>query len=192
MFSAWLWGCTCIGGALFIANARLWEANEELPWFVPGTYRLVGVVLVAVGAWSILRSNRLLSSIDVLAGSERPRLLFRVRRNIPLPFIPSKKLIVDLSDVVVDQRVVVQLGQPHHDVSAEGGILASTFHGIKTSILRFFNGFRQFWFSDGVLRVHVRGRRGFWKIDTYGWHMDNGEVLWQTLKVSDVGGSIYG
>ena len=184
--TAWMAGFISFGGAWIIINLGLHQANEELPWFVPGTYSVVIVLLVAMGGWSILRSSRLLSAIEILPGQDRARLLLSVRRNIPLPFIKPKTLTVDASDVMMGRRLVRPLVEPIP--------LAGSFRDRKTSIIkeiarrlnlmlfRYFVGARQFVLSDGIMSIRVRGQRGTWKLDTYGWFLAGGDRLLEVIK----------
>jgi hypothetical protein len=174
MSAAWIAGAMCLSGALLIFNLKLHEANNELHWLVPIAYRVSGVFLVMVGSWSILRSSRLVSSIEVLRRNGKAMLLFKVRRNIPLPFIKPKEMIVDASDVVLHRRMVLPMGPPP-DLRSSTGIPSQ----ILAAPHRFFAGTRQFILSDGIVKISVTGRGGLWKVDSNGWFLDGGNRLFE-------------
>lgn len=122
---------------------------------------------------------------------EKPRLLLKVRRNLPLPFIPPKQMMVDLSDVAIDQRTIARMGTPYAEVSPEGDAIVWAWRRLQVGLYRFFNGVRQFWFFDGILRLQIRGKSGIWKLDTNGWLLEDGQALQELVKISDLDGSIY-
>lgn len=175
--AAWTAGALCLGGALIISSQRLYEANPGLPWFVPGVYRIVAIFMVAFGTWAILRSSRLISSIEILPGKEKARLLFSIRRNIPLPFIKPKKMTLYASDITLERKVVTMMGQPPADAGSLG--IARRISG---TLFSFFAGSRQFFFSDGIVNVHVAGHKGTWKLDWNGLFLDGGRPLFQLVK----------
>lgn len=178
MFAAWVGGITCVGGALLILHLKLHEENKELPWFVPISYRIVIVFLVAVGSWSIIRSSRLISSIEMLRLNGKAQLVLKVRRNIPLPFIRPKEITVDASDVVLQRQMVTPMGRPPRDPRSFTGI-ASRIGAVPH---RFFTSARQFIFSDGIIQLSVLGRDGKWKVDSNGLFLDHGKLLFDVVK----------
>ncbi len=186
MCMAWIGGVICFGGTLIILNQRLYEENKELPWFVPGTYRIVAVCLVALGGWSIARSSRLISSIEILPGNDKARLLFKIRRNIPLPLIKPKEMIVHVSDVSFQRRVVAFMGRPPPNTGSWGnldkGFIIGIAGRISAALLRFFAGARQFIFSDGIIKVSMQGQGGIWKLDSNGLFHDGGRPLFEMVK----------
>lgn len=186
MCMAWIGGVTCFAGTLMILNQRLYEANKELPWFVPSIYRVVAVFLVALSGWSISRSSRLISSIEILPGKDKARLLLKVRRNIPLPFIKPKKMTVHASDVSFQRRVVAALGRPPNDAAnLDKGFMTGIASGISATLYRFFAGSRQFILSDGIIKVSVKGHGGIWKLDANGLFLDGGGPLFELVKIKD-------
>lgn len=178
MFAAWIGGITCVAGALLILHLKLHEANKELPWFVPSIYRIVIVFLVAIGSWSIIRSSRLISSIEMLRVNGKAQLVLKVRRNIPLPLIRPKEITVNASDVVLQRTIVTPMGRPLRD--------PRTFTGLASRIgaapHRFFASARQFIFSDGIIQLSVLGRDGTWKVDSNGLFLDRGRPLFDVVK----------
>ncbi len=170
MWSAWMAGVICFTGVYFILSTNLYELNVELPWFVPIAYRLSAIVLVAMGSFSILRSSRLLSSIEILPGKDHATLLFKIRRNIPLPFIKHRVLTAPVSDVSVERRVVVS-GQspalePRDLGDLEKNIIIIILRRLTLAASRFVAGAKQFMFSDRIIFLHIKGHRGTWKLDS--------------------------
>lgn len=176
MSAAWFGGVVCIGGGLLIIHMGLVEANDELPFFVPGVYRVVVFFLAALGSFSISRSFRLISSIEILPRNGKAMLLLNVRRNIPLPFIKPKTMALHLSDVSLGRKMVAAIGQPVPDASSLG--MASR---LSIMLFRFFAGVRQFVFSDGLAHLHVKGHSGTWKLDSKGLFVDGGRPLFSLV-----------
>lgn len=185
LFAAWVGGASCLGGALLILNLKLYEANKELPWFVPGAYRMTGVFLVAISVWSIARSSRLIYSIQLLAGNGNPRLLLKIRRNLPLPFVKPREMTVLTSDVTLKRRMVAPMGRPPQVANLDRGYITSIPSRIGAALSRFFASARQFVFSDGIVKVSVEGRGGIWKLDSNGLFLDGGNRLWEVVKFVD-------
>lgn len=174
---AWFAGAACIGSALVLAKMGMLGENQELPWFVPGTYRVVAVLLVALGCFSISRSFRLISSIEILARNDKAMLLLKVRPNIPLPFIKPKHMALHLSDVAFRHRMAAEIGQPVPDASSSG-----MARRISIALFRFFVGVRQFMNSDGLAHLYVNGYTGTWKLDVKGFFLDGGRPLFDLVK----------
>lgn len=174
--AAWLGGVVCIGGGLLIIDMGLVEANDELPSFVPSSYRVSVIFLFALGCFSISKSFRLISSIEILPRNGKAMLLLNVRRNIPLPFIKPKPLVLHLSDVSLSRRMVAAIGQPVPDASSSG--IASR---IRTAPYRFFVGVRQFISSDRLAHLHVKGHSGTWKLDSNGLFPHGGRPLFSLV-----------
>jgi hypothetical protein len=189
MCTGWLAGAVCFAGALIILNQRLYEQNKELSWIVPVAYRIVVIFLVALSGWSIIRSSRLLSSIEILPGPNKAKLLLRVRRNIPLPFIKPKALIVDTSDLSLGRGVIAAMERSVPDARSSGnldsGILSRIRKRISISLFRFFAGARQYIFSDGIIQVYVEGYSGAWKLDSKGHFLDGGVPFFHLVKFKD-------
>jgi hypothetical protein len=185
MFGAWVGGAVCFGGALLIVNLRLYEENKELSWFVPVAYRLAAIFLVAIGGWSVVRSSRLISSVEILRGNGKAQLVLNVRRNVPLPFIRTQKIIVPASDVILHRRMVAHMGRPPYDPSdlknLREGFVIGTASRVVAAFYRFFAGVRQFIFSDGLIQLAIQGRGGVWKLDSNGLFLDGGNPLFEAV-----------
>ena len=192
MYMAWMSGMMCVGGVFVILYTKLHEANAELPWFVPMAYRMSIIVLVGMASWSILRSSRLLSSIEILPGKDQARLLFKIRRNIPLPLIKPKVLIVPASDVSLERRVVASMGSPVLNAgsmgSLDGNIVIRIARHVAGAFSRFFVGARQFFFDDGIIYVHVKGHSGKWKLDSNGLLPDGDQLFLKIVRIEDMEG----
>lgn len=181
MCTAWMAGTISFGGALIILNQRLYEANEHLPWFVPSAYRIVAVFLLALGGWAVLRPSRLISSIEILPVNNKAHLLFKIRRNIPLPFIKPRQMTVAVSDVIVGRRVVADMAQPPPAAGSSGKGISK---GVSFWFFRLFTGARQFIFFEGIIKLGFKGHGGIWKLDTNGLFSDGGR-LFQMIKFED-------
>jgi hypothetical protein len=185
MFAAWVGGAICFGGALLIVNLRLYEENKELAWFVPVAYRLAAIFLVAIGGWSVVRSSRLISSVEILRGNGKAQLVLNIRRNVPLPFIRTQKMIVPASDVIFHRRMVAHMGRPPYDPSDLKNLRKGFIIGIASRVIaafyRFFAGVRQFIFSDGLIKLAIQGRGGLWKLDSNGLFLDGGKPLFEVV-----------
>ncbi len=189
MFTGWIGGIICFAGAFAILNQRLYEENEELHWTVPVGYRLSAIFLVGLSGWAVARSSRRISSIEILPGKNKARLILNVRRNIPLPFIKPRSMNVLASHVTLQRRVITPMGRPPQDARSSGNSDESFVLGIARSIstvpYRFFAGARQFIFSDGIIKVSIEGHGGTWKLDGNGRFLDGGARLFDIVKFED-------
>lgn len=178
MGMAWVAGAMCLGGALIILDQRLYEGNKDLPWFVPGAYRIVAVFLISIGGWAVLRPSRLISSIEIMPGNNRARLLFRIRRNLPVPFIKPRRMTVNFSDVSVQRRVVVGPWEPAQRAALSGqpgeGIMKRLANGVSGVFSSLLIGARQFLYYDRIIKLSVKGYGGAWKVDSTGLFSDGG------------------
>ena len=189
MYAGWMGGIVCLGGALLILNEDVYEANKELPWFVPGAFRVSAVFLIGIAGWAIARSARRISSIQILPGNDKARLVLNVRRNIPLPFITPQRMTVLASDVTLQRKVVMPLGKRFLAAPSlrnpDQSFVLGVARSIGAALSRFFAGARQFIFSDGIIWVSIKGRGGSWKLDGNGRFPDNGNRLTKMVKVED-------
>jgi hypothetical protein len=189
MWSAWMPGVICICGVFLILSTNLYAENAELHWFVPVAYRMSAIVLVAIGSWSILRSSSLLSSIEILPGKDQARLLFKIRRNVPLPFIKPREIIASAADVTLERKIVTFIGSPILEASRletrDGNIVIRIARRISLAVSRFFAGARQFMVSEGIIYLHIKDHRGRLKLDANGLHPEGGPLFLKMVKYED-------
>ncbi len=187
MCAAWMGGILCLAGALTFLNEKVHEASKELPWFVPAAFRISAIFLVGMAGFAITRSARLISSIEILPGNDKARLVLNVRRNIPLPLIKPKKLIVLASDVTLQRKVVTPMGEQVQTTSrlenSRKSFILEVARSISAALSRFFVGVRQFIFMDGIIWVSLKGRGGSWKLDSYGRFPEDGDRLMKLVKM---------
>jgi hypothetical protein len=189
MFAGWIGGVMCLFSTLVILNQKLYEKNKELPWIVPIGYRLSAIFLIGLGGWAIARSSRRISSIEVLPGNDKARLIINVRRNIPLPYIKPRRLNVLASDVTLHRRLVNFMGEPYQEDPSfrkpSGSFIRDITRSISTTIYIFFAGFRQFIFSDGMIYVYIEGYGGTWKLDGYGLFPEDTKPFYEFIRLED-------
>ncbi|KAF7510675.1 hypothetical protein GJ744_006041 [Endocarpon pusillum] len=189
MYAGWMGGLICLGGALLLLNEDVYDAKKELPWFVPGVFRVSAVLLIGFAGWAVARSARRISSIQILPGNDKARLVLNVRRNIPLPFIKPQRMTVLASDVTLQRKVVIPMGKQFQAAPSlrnpDQSFIRRVARSIGAALSRFFSGARQFICSDGIIWVSIKGRGGSWKLDGYGRFPENGDRLMKMVQMED-------
>jgi hypothetical protein len=188
MFASWTAGLMCFASAIYIINQRFYEDNEGLPRWVPFAYRITACFWIGIGSFAITRAHRRISSIDILPGNNQARLIINVRRNIPLPYIRPRRLNVLASDVTLHRRLVIPMGKVLDGSSltkSDKGFVLRIARSISTILYNFFDGVRQFLFSDGMIALSIEGYGGTWKLDIYGQCPDNAKPLHEVIRLED-------
>lgn len=177
-------GTFCLTCGLLTVVMDAAEDYTDLPWYVPVTARF-GVVIVLGGAGvAFLRTSRLISSVELVRVKDRARIMFKVRRNIPLPFIPPRRLVVDFSDVIVQRRLVVLMDWSGRKIQEKwaSGVQLRLAERIKLMLFHFYASTKQFFDSSGLIYLYIKGRKGFWKLSAYGLALDGGQPFHELVE----------
>jgi hypothetical protein len=194
MCTGWIKGLLSFTCAFIMIDLRFWEQFpefEEAPRWTILVFRLSSIFLIVLGSWAITRASRRISSIEILPGSDQPRLIINVRRNIPLPYIKPRRLNVLASDVTIHRRLVIPFTpiEKAPDESSltksDKGVIRGIARSISTMLYSIFAGVRQFIYLDGVASLSIKGYGGTWKLDIYGQFLDGGKPLYKILRMRD-------
>ena len=89
------------------------------------------------------------------------------------------------SDITLSRQVVIPMEQPQWIVPGlsyhDDGFFKGVARRISVVLFRFFAGARQFIFSDGFMKVSVKGHGGVWKLDSNGLYLDGGIPLFEVV-----------
>ena len=112
---------------------------------------------------------------------DRVKMLVTVRRMIPLPFVPPKKVVTDPVDFVLPSRMVAQLAIPtwldSQGMEISGSLSSRIVKRISLAFWTFFAGMRKVFTHEGFLDVTINGTKGLWKLDTAGDFASGGRNL---------------
>jgi hypothetical protein len=179
--ATFLSGSLCLIGAVATSSTELWKAQEGLPWWVNTANRLGIICFAFLGGWIVLRATRHITSIKLMLKDDRVKMLVTVRRMIPLPFVPSKKLVTDPVDFILPSRMVAQLAIPtwldSQGTEISGSLPSRIVKRISLALWTFFAGMRKVFTHEGFLDVTINGTNGFWKLDTAGDFANGGRNL---------------
>ena len=129
----------------------------------------------------MLRATRHITSIKLMLKDDRVKMLVTVRRMIPLPFVPPKKLVTDPVDFILPSRMVAQLAIPtwldNQGTEISGSLSSRIVKRISLSLWTFFAGMRKVFTHEGFLDVAINGTNGLWKLDTTGDFASGGRNL---------------
>jgi hypothetical protein len=152
------------------------EKSTELPWWVFLVNRFVAVFLVGAAGIIYLRASKLITSMELVPGKDRVRVLLKVRRNVPLPFIAPRRVVVDIPDVTIERKVVAPMELRDEEIKEciAKGIQLRLSKRIRLAIYRFFAGAKQFFDSSGIIYLYIKGQKGTWKLSAYGNIVEGG------------------
>ena len=164
---------------------RFWEPQPGFPWWIATANRLGMACFALMGGWVVLRATRHITSIKLIRNGEAVKMLVTVRRIVPLPFVPPKKIITNPTDLVLPSRMVAQLAIPQWADVEIGDIKGSLPSRIlkRTSIAlwTFFAGSRKVFTNEGFMDVSINGQSGSYKLDTDGKFAKGGRSLLQIV-----------
>jgi hypothetical protein len=179
--ATFLTGTMCLFGAAATSSTELWKPQEGLPWWINTAYRLGIICFAFLGGWIVLRATRHITSIKLMPKGERVKILVTVRRMIPLPFVPPKKIVTDPVDFVLPSRMVAQVAIPTWLGSQEpkitGPLSSRIAKRISLALWTYFAGMRKVFTHEGFLDVKIKGTNGLWKLDTAGNFAGKGRNL---------------
>jgi hypothetical protein len=112
---------------------------------------------------------------------DRVKMLVTVRRMIPLPFVPPKKVVTDPVDFILPSRMVAQLAIPtwldSQGMEISGSLSSRIVKRIGLAFWTFFADMRKVFTHEGFLDVTINGTKGLWKLDTAGDFASGGRNL---------------
>lgn len=171
----------CFTGALITSSTELWKAQAGLPWWINTANRLGIMCFAFLGGWMVLKAARHITSIRLMLQDDHVKMLVTVRRMVPLPFVPSKKIVISPVDFLLPSRMVAQLTAPkwldHHDSDIRAPLPLRLVRRISLTLWTFFASMRKVFTHEGFLDVKVNGTNGCWKLDTAGDFAGGGRNL---------------
>jgi len=179
--ATFLSGSMCLIGAVATSSTELWKQQAGLPWWINTANRLGIICFAFLGGWIVLRATRHITSIKLMLKDDRVKMLVTVRRMIPLPFVPSKKLVTDPVDFILPSRMVAQLAIPkwldNQGTEFSGSLSSRIVKHISLTLWTYFAGMRKVFTHEGFLDVTINGTKGLWKLDTAGDFASGGRNL---------------
>ena len=117
--------------------------------------------------------------------NDRVKMLVTVRRMIPFPLVPSKKIVMDPIDFVLPSRMVAQMAMPswldNQGQKITGTLTSRIVNRISLALWTFFAGMRKVFTHEGFLDVTIHGTKGLWKLDTSGTFAKDGRNLFDIV-----------
>jgi hypothetical protein len=166
IFLASFLGCGgMVFGALVTFDNKQWRRQPGLPWW--STFaNITGIMAMGgLSAFCYWRGARLISSISVTArtADEVPVLLVKVRRYVPLPFVPPREIVVDPAKFVLPRDMVSQIGVPRwareESTDKSRSLLVQMIKRVQRSTFDVFAGMRKMLTREGIVRVSMTCRR---------------------------------
>jgi hypothetical protein len=189
--ATFLTGTMCLAGAALTSSTELWKAQAGLPWWINTANRLGIMCFAFLGGWIVLRATRHITSIKLLLRDDKVRMLVTVRRMIPLPFVPSKKIVTNPVDFVLPSRMVAQLAIPrwliNQDPEITGPLPLRIVKRISLMLWTYFTGMRKVFTHEGFLDVKINGTKGVWKLDAAGDFANGGRSLFNIVSFETEG-----
>ena len=176
--ASWLMGgsAVTIAGLLAYANLWVWEVNTGLHWIVPTAHRCGIIVFSAMGWLVIMRSLRIIKSIDLVSVDGIVKMAVQVRR--PLPFLRTKEYLIAPHRFQMDQKFVQQMeypewmrddeAAPDPEAAPSRGLLSGIGRAISQAIYYPFASTRRLMTLEGFMWVSFEGTSGKMKLDTQG------------------------
>jgi hypothetical protein len=165
-----------IAGFLAYANLWAWEGDTGLHWIVPTAHRCGIIVFSAIGWLIIMRSLRIIKSIDLVSVDGLVKMAVQVRR--PLPFLRPKEYIIAPYHFQMDQKFVTQMEYPEFmrddeetpDSSTPPSrpLVSKIGRAISQAVYYPFASTRRLMTLEGFMWVSFEGANGKMKLDTQG------------------------
>ncbi|KAH8815898.1 hypothetical protein F5884DRAFT_665298 [Xylogone sp. PMI_703] len=183
-----------------------------LATWVPIAFAGICFMMGAFGGWMMLGPAGIIKSITAipqraLTSTPQPELKIEVelRKMLPIPFFPSRKLLVKPEDIVFDHRLSATASSGTASTPASAAelrsrrlqaeeeqrrrqeyerthILTAPFRHASMAFYSVFRSLRQTWTREGFAKVRVQGRT--YKLDVVdGWALDEGRALDRLVQV---------
>ncbi|KAH8602414.1 hypothetical protein B0O99DRAFT_139006 [Bisporella sp. PMI_857] len=205
--------CISYAGVVHIANFI--QGNEGLPVWVPYAYSGIAVVMAGFGAYVGFSPARIVKSITAIPsklvqspyakkGTPNPnakatglQVEVELRKMLPVPFFPARKLIVRPDEIVLPQRLFVAEAQESSAQIAareraekirveklleydRNHIMTRPFRdfgrAISQASFNFVQAIQRMYTREGFLKLKVKKQR--YKLDvTGGWALDKGKAM---------------
>lgn len=179
--------CGLVAGGLFTLRWR-YELPTDLPFFVGPTYVLVGVIMLAIGAYIFSAPVARCSSIEVIPSVLGGPMQLRVRARI-VPMLKEKVIFANIGEATVDQKmmpVVRELLEAdrarNQDVTEglEGMFITRRMWEIAARWMEqkwtsFFLRFKFAVLRFGIVYINVHDRK--WKVDCTGFLLEDGKGM---------------
>ncbi|KAJ9612012.1 hypothetical protein H2200_003607 [Cladophialophora chaetospira] len=184
--ASWLMGGSALITASALAYTNLWAFGVESdhPTIVAVAYRVAIVVFSALGWFMIMRSWRIIKSIDLVSVDGLVKMAVQVRR--PLPFLKPKVYLVaphqfqferkfvqqmEYPDFMLDEEVAGTEGRPPSSLSSSIG------RAISRGMFYIFASTKRIMTLEGFMWVSLEGTGGQIKLDTQGVFSNGDKVL---------------
>ncbi|ETI23141.1 hypothetical protein G647_04938 [Cladophialophora carrionii CBS 160.54] len=176
--ASWIMGGSAVTIAGFLAYANLWawEGDTGLHWIVPTAHRCGIIVFSAIGWLIIMRSLRIIKSIDLVSMDGMVKMAVQVRR--PLPFLRPKVYMIAPYHFQMDQKFVTQMEypefmrddeeMPESETPPSRSLLARVGRSISQAVYYPFASTRRLMTLEGFMWVSFEGASGKMKLDTQG------------------------
>ena len=181
-----------LGGAFWLFSAYLlwlngiWEGKDGVPWLVAIANRIGMVFMVSFGGYMVLRAAKHIKSIRIIPWGDSVRLLVKVRRIVPLPFVPQKEIVAKTSEFKLPSRMVAQMEMPKwadaEVADIKGNLAQRILKRASMSSFNFFTGMRKVFTHEGFMDVNIDGSYGLWKLDTAGKFANGGKNLFDIVE----------
>ena len=193
LLGSWVLSIACISSAAYTYSLGLWKEDKDsnLPFFVPVANLLTLLTIGSLGSWILIRSTNLVTAIDLIKTAGGTKMRVSVRRPVPLPFVPNKKIIVAPYELLLPTNAVRPATVPKFAEMPQEGkddkpLRFGTWAAkrISFTIWSFFTGSRKIFTHEGFLIASVEGQKAGLKIDIEGT-FPNG--VWNLVDVSTLG-----
>ncbi|EXJ63001.1 hypothetical protein A1O7_03445 [Cladophialophora yegresii CBS 114405] len=176
--ASWLMGGSAVTIAGFLAYANLWawEGDTGLHWIVPTAHRCGIIVFSAIGWLIIMRSLRIIKSIDLVSVDGMVKMAVQVRR--PIPFLRPKEYLIAPYHFQMDQKFVTQMEYPEFmtddeempdsETPSSRSLLSRLGRSISQAVYYPFASTRRLMTLEGFMWVSFEGASGKMKLDTQG------------------------
>ena len=173
--AAWAIGGSAIAMASLLAYANI-DANlaaQGLPWWVRVTHVFGIVIFSSLGCFLILRSSRIIKSIDLVSLDGMAKMDVRVSR--PLPFMAPRPYLISPYEFQMEPKFVQQMEYPRfmldevpNTESTSTSFLSNIGRSISQAIYYPFASTKRLLTLEGFMWVSIPGAGSRLKLDTQG------------------------
>ncbi|KAE8451990.1 hypothetical protein EG329_002155 [Mollisiaceae sp. DMI_Dod_QoI] len=202
----------CFAWSGYNVYAHYLYAPPGLAAWVPPAYMVVSIIMSGVGTYIALGSTRLVRTITAVPkkadpasggggrGGRELQIEIILRKMLPIPFFPARKLYVKPEDIILPSQLtppppkhlsmdelrrmrIEEEARRKQELEYERShLLTSPFRHMSRGFFSLFKSIGRTWTRDGFLKVEIKD--GMYKLDIKGgWALDGGRALDRLAKI---------
>jgi hypothetical protein len=132
---------------------------------------------------------RAIYAVPPTKAGEKLLVRLHIRRNLPIPYFPARKLTVPYSDISLKEPYVstpagnitpaqAKLFRQQQELLENTSFFSAPLSHLSRGLHQAFRILVRVWTRDGFMKLKINGKGGDWKLDREtGWALESGRAV---------------